>query len=122
MRELVDVHFPHAEKIRVVLDNLNTHTPASLYEVFSPEEARRLVSKLEFHYTPKHASWLNMAEIEFSVMVGPCLKRRIPDQATLATELAAYTRRRNQAKASVRWQFDVQQARTKLGRLYPQIL
>lgn len=121
MRELVDVHFPHAEKIRVVLDNLNTHTPASLYEVFPPEEARRLVSKLEFHYTPKHASWLNMAEIEFSVMVGQCLKRRIPDQATLTAELAIYTRQRNGAKATVRWQFDVQQARTKLGRLYPQI-
>lgn len=121
MRELVDVHFPHAEKIRVVLDNLNTHSPASLYEAFPPEEARRLVNKLEFHYTPKHASWLNMAEIEFSVMVGQCLKRRIPDQATLTLELGAYTVRRNQEKATVRWQFDVQQARTKLGRLYPQI-
>ena len=85
------------------------------------EEARRLVSKLDFHYTPKHASWLNMAEIEFSVMVGQCLKRRIPDQATLTTELAAYTKRRNDAKATVRWQFDVQQARTKLARLYPQL-
>jgi hypothetical protein len=121
MRELVDVHFPHAEKIRVVLDNLNTHTPAALYETFPPEEARRLVSKLEFHYTPKHASWLNMAEIEFSVMVGQCLNRRIPDQATLTTELAAYTARRNLAKATVRWQFDIQQARVKLGRLYPQL-
>jgi hypothetical protein len=121
MRELVDVHFPHAEKIRIVLDNLNTHTLACLYEAFAPEEARRLVSKLEFHYTPKHASWLNMAEIEFSVMVGQCLKRRIPDQATLTAELAAYTAQRNQAKATVRWQFDVQQARTKLGRLYPHL-
>jgi hypothetical protein len=88
MRELVDVHFPHADKIRVVLDNLNTHSPASLYEAFPPEEARRLVSKLEFHSTPKHASWLNMAEIEFSVMVGQCLKRRIPDQATLTVYTA----------------------------------
>jgi len=121
MRELVDVHFPHAEKIRVVLDNLNTHSPASLYAAFPPEEARRLVRKLEFHHTPKHASWLNMAEIEFSVMVGQCLKRRIPNQATLTTELAAYTQRRNAAKATVRWQFDVQQARTKLGRLYPHL-
>ncbi len=121
MRELVDVHFPHAEKIRVVLDNLNTHTPASLYEAFPPEQARRLLKKLEFHHTPKHASWLNMAEIEFSVMVGQCLKRRIGDQATLTAELAAYTRRRNDATATVRWQFDVQQARTKLGRLYPQL-
>jgi hypothetical protein len=121
MRELVDVHFPHAEKIRVVLDNLNTHTLACLYEVFPPAEARRLVGKLEFHYTPKHASWLNMAEIEFSVMVNQCLKRRIPDQATLSRELAAYAARRNQEKATVCWQFDVQQARTKLGRLYPQL-
>ncbi|MBK9745813.1 MAG: IS630 family transposase [Chloroflexi bacterium] len=121
MREVVDVYFPHAETIRVVLDNLNTHSPASLYEVFPPEEARRLVSKLEFHYTPKHASWLNMAEIEFSVMVNQRLKRRIPDQATLTTELAAYARQRNDAQATVRWQFDVQQARTKLGRLYPQL-
>jgi hypothetical protein len=79
------------------------------------------VRKLEFHHTPKHASWLNMAEIEFSVMVGQCLKRRIPDQTTLTTELAAYAKRRNAAKATVRWQFDVQQARTKLGRLYPQL-
>jgi hypothetical protein len=122
MRELVDMHFLHSEKIRVVLDNLNTHTPASLNEAFPPQEARRLVNKLEFHYTPKHASWLNMAEIEFSVMVGQCLKRSIPDQATLTRELATYTLRRNQEKAPVRWQFDVQQARTKLGRLYPQIL
>lgn len=121
MRELVDVHFPQAEKIRVVLDNLNTHSPASLYEAFPPEEARRLVSKLEFHYTPKHASWLNMAEIEFSVMVGQCLKRRIPDQVTLTSQLAAYSARRNQQKATVHWHFDVQQARTKLGRLYPQL-
>ncbi len=113
MRELVDVHFPHAEKIRVVLDNLNTHSPASLYAAFPPDEARRLVRKLEFHHTPKHASWLNMAEIEFSVMVGQCLKRRIPNQATLTTELAAYAKRRNAAQATVRWQFDVQQARAR---------
>ncbi len=121
MRDVVDVYFPHAEIIRVVLDNLNTHSPASLYEIFPPEEARRLVSKLEFHYTPKHASWLNMAEIEFSVMLGQCLKQRIADQATLTTELAAYTRQRNDAKAILHWQFDLQQARTKLGRLYPQL-
>ena len=121
MRELVDVHFPHAEKIRVVLDNLNTHTPASLYEAFTPQEARRLLKKLEFHYTPKHASWLNMAEIEFSVMVGQCLKRRIGDQATLTAELSAYVQQRNEAKATICWQFDIQQARTKLGCLYPQL-
>jgi hypothetical protein len=104
-----------------VLDNLNTHCPASFYEAFPPEEAHRLVRKLEFHYTPKHASWLNMVEIEFSVMVRQCLKRRIPDQATLTTELAAYVSRRNAPQATIRWQFDVQQARTKLGHLYPQI-
>jgi len=121
LRELVDVHFPHAEKIRVVLDNLNTHTPASLYEAFAPQEARRVLKKLEFHYTPKHASWLNMAEIEFSVMVGQCLKRRIGDQATLTAELAAYVQRRNEANATICWQFDIQQAHTKLGRLYPQL-
>jgi hypothetical protein len=121
MREMVDVHFPQAEKIRLVLDNLNTHSPAALYDTFPPQEARRILQKLEFHYTPKHASWLNMAEIEFSVMVGQCLKRRIPDSTTLAAELQAYTRQRNAANASVRWQFDIQQARTKLGRLYPQL-
>lgn len=121
MQELVDVHFPQAEKIRVVLDNLNTHTPASLYEAFPPQEARRLLKKLEFHYTPKHASWLNMAEIEFSVMVGQCLKRRIGHMHTLMTELAAWQTQRNAAKATVRWQFDVQQARTKLGKLYPHL-
>jgi len=121
MRELVDVHFPQAEKIRVVLDNLNTHTPASLYEAFAPQEARRLLKKLEFHYTPKHASWLNMAEIEFSVMVGQCLKRRIGDQVTLTAELSAYVQRRNEARATICWQFDIQQARTKLGSLYPQL-
>jgi hypothetical protein len=121
MQELVDVHFPQAEKIRVVLDNLNTHTPASLYEAFPPQEARRLLKKLEFHYTPKHAPWLNMAEIEFSVMVGQCLKRRIGHMHTLMTELAAWQTQRNAAKATVRWQFDVQQARTKLGKLYPHL-
>ena len=121
MQELVDVHFPQAEKIRVVLDNLNTHTPASLYEAFPPQEARRLLKTLEFHHPPKHASWLNMAEIEFSVMVGQCLKRRIGDMQTLTVELAAWQTHRNAAKATVRWQFDVQPARTKLGKLYPQL-
>lgn len=121
MRELVDVHFPRADCIRVVLDNLNTHTPAALYEAFAPHEARRILKKLTFHYTPKHASWLNMAEIEFSVMVGQCLKRRIGAMTTLAIELDAYVQRRNAAKGTVKWQFDIQQARTKLGRLYPQL-
>lgn len=121
MRELVDVHFPQADCIRVVLDNLNTHTPAALYEAFAPHEARRILKKLAFHYTPKHASWLNMAEIEFSVMVGQCLKRRIGAMTTLVTELNAYVQQRNAAKGTVKWQFDIQQARTKLGRLYPQL-
>jgi hypothetical protein len=101
MRELVDVHVPEAEKIRMVLDNLNTHSPAALYETFTPQEARRLGQKLEFHYPPKHASLLTMAAIEFSVMVGQCLKRRIPDQATLHRELATYTAQPNATHASI---------------------
>jgi len=121
MRELVEVHFPHAEKIRVVLDNLNTHTPASLYGAFPPAEARRILSKLEFHYTPKHASWLNMVEIELSVLVNQCLKRRIADMPTLIREVAAWETARNALRATVRWQFDVAQARTKLAHLYPQL-
>ncbi len=121
MRELVDVHFPHAEKIRVVLDNLNTHTPASLYVAFAPAEARRILSKLEFHFTPKHASWLNMVEIELSVLVNQCLKRRIPDLHTLIREVDAWQTLRNSQRATVRWQFDVSQARTRLSRLYPQL-
>lgn len=121
MRELVDVHFPGAEKIRVVLDNLNTHTPASLYAAFPPAEARRIINKLEFHYTPKHASWLNMVEIELSVLVHQCLKRRIPDQDTLSREVAAWQTQRNAARATIRWMLDVTQARTSLARLYPQI-
>lgn len=121
MRELVDCHFPHAEKIRVVLDNLNTHTPAALYSAFPPAEARRILSKLEFHYTPKHASWLNMVEIELSVLVHQCLKRRLADRETLTREVAAWETARNTQRATVRWQFDITQARTKLSRLYPQL-
>ena len=121
MRELVDVHFPHAEKIRVVMDNLNTHTPASLYTAFTPAEARRVLRKLEFHYTPKHASWLNMVEIELSALVHQCLKRRIPDTDTLTREVAAWQATRNAQRATVRWQFDVPQARTKLTRLYNEL-
>jgi hypothetical protein len=121
LRELVDVHFPHAEKIRVVLDNLNTHTPASLYTAFPPAEARRILNKLDFHYTPKHASWLNMVEIELAVLVHQCLKRRIPDTDTLTREVAAWEAARNAQRATIRWQFDVSQARTKLARLYPEL-
>ena len=119
MRELVDVHFPHAEVIRVVLDNLNTHTPGALYEAFAPEEARRLLRKLEFHYTPKHGSWLNMAEIEISIVSRQCLKQRIGEQAQLRQETVAWVAKRNEQKAMIYWCFDVHQARTKLARLYP---
>lgn len=119
MRELVDVYFPYAEKIRVVLDNLSTHSPAALYDAFTPDEARRLLRKLEFHYTPKHASWLNMVEIELSILVNQCLKRRIPDTSTLQKEVSAWEGPRNAQHATVRWCFDVASARTKLARLYP---
>ena len=121
MRDLVDVHFPHAEIIRVVLDNLNTHTPASLYVAFPPAEARRILSKLEFHFTPKHASWLNMVEIELSVLVHQCLKRRIPDIDTLKREVTVWQAARNDQHATIRWMFDVEQARTTLAHLYPQL-
>jgi transposase len=119
MRDLVDRHYPAAERIRVVMDNLSTHTPAALYESFEPAEARRILRRLEFHYTPKHASWLNMVEIEIGVMVGQCLDRRIPNKATLVAEVAAWLRRRNREKARINWLFTVQRAREKLGRAYP---
>jgi transposase len=119
MRELVDVHFPQAEVIRVVLDNLNTHTPGALYEAFAPEEARRILRKLEFHYTPKHGSWLNMAEIEISIVSRQCLKQRIAAPAQLHQETFAWAAKRNEQKATIQWCFDVHQARTKLARLYP---
>lgn len=119
MRELVDVHFPAAEVIRVVLDNLNTHTPGALYEAFSPPEARRILRKLEFHYTPKHGSWLNMAEIEISVLSRQCLKQRIGTMTRLEEVTRQWTIRRNDQKATINWCFDVTKARTKLARLYP---
>ncbi len=118
---LVDERFPQAERIRLVCDNLNTHTPASLYEVFPPAEAKRLADKLEFHYTPKHGSWLNIAEIELSVLSRQCLRRRLPDRATLATEVAAWQQRRNAAGGTVDWRFTTADARIKLKRLYPSI-
>ncbi len=121
MRELVDVHFPAAERITVVLDNLNTHTPAALYAAFAPAEAKRIWDKLEFHYTPKHGSWLNMAEIELSVLSRQCLERRIPDQATLITEVAAWEADRNARQATVHWRFTTADARIKLKHLYPVI-
>jgi transposase len=119
MRELVDEDYPNAELIRVVLDNLSTHTPMSLYETFSPDEARRILRRIEFHYTPKHASWLNMVEIEIGVMVGQCLDRRIPDKETLVAEVADWERRRNAEGATITWLFTVERARQKLGRSYP---
>lgn len=119
LQELADVHYPQAETIRLVVDNLNTHTPAALYEAFAPEEAHRLAGKFEWHYTPKHGSWLNMVEIELSVLATKCLDRRIPDLPTLARETAAYVAHRNAAQATVQWRFTTHDARTKLAHLYP---
>jgi hypothetical protein len=119
MQDLVDVHFPDAEVIRVVLDNLNTHTPGALYEAFEPEEARRILRKLEFHYTPNHGSWLNMAEIEISILSRQCLKQRIDTQHKLQSVTHSWTKQRNEQQATINWDFDVTKARTKLARLYP---
>lgn len=119
MQQLVDGYYPEAEVIRVVLDNLNTHTPAALYEAFPPTEAHRILQRLEFHYTPKHGSWLNMIEIELSVLAGQCLKCRLPDNPTVQQEIAAWKRQRNDAKATVQWRFTTEKARTKLHRLHP---
>jgi hypothetical protein len=120
MRDLVDEHYPEAERIRVVLDNLSAHSAAALYQAFEPAEARRILNRLEFHFTPKHASWLNMVEIEIGVMVGQCLDRGIPDKATLLKEIAAGELRRNAERARINWMFTVNRARAKLGRVYPQ--
>jgi len=122
IKHLVDVHYPDAEQIVLVMDNLNTHTPGSLYEAFEPAEAKRLADKLEIHYTPKHASWLNMAEIELSVLARQCLDRRIPDRTTLVRETSAWNCDRNHAGTSIDWRFTTQDARIKLKRLYPAIL
>lgn len=119
MRDLVDEHYPEAERIRVVLDNLSTHSPAALYERFEPAEARRILSRIEFHFTPKHASWLNMVEIEIGVMVRQCLDRRIADMSTLIAEVAKWQQRRNREQARIEWLFTVDRAREKLGRAYP---
>ena len=120
-RDLVDIHFPEVEKIILVCDNLNTHKPASVYKAFPPDEARRIVEKLAFHYTPKHGSWSNMAEIELSVLSRQCLSRRIPDQETLKHEVQAWQDRRNQQCATVKWQFTTDDARIKLKTLYPAV-
>jgi hypothetical protein len=121
MKELVDVHYPDAETIRLVLDNLNTHVPSSLYETFQPVEAKRILDKLEFHFTPKHGSWLNMAEIEFSVLSRQCLDRRIGDQQTLIREVTAWQNNRNDKAAIMDWRFTTADARIKLKKLYPSI-
>ena len=119
MRDLSDIHFPKADKITLVMDNLNTHSPASLYEAFPPAEARRILERFEFHYTPKHGSWLNMAEIELSVLQRQCLNRRIPDQPTLKRFVKAWEAPRNRRSAKMDWRFTTRDARIKLKRLYP---
>src|SRR5215510_1820073 len=114
IQELVDQHYPHAEKIRLVIDNLNTHTKTSLYEAFAPAEAKRLADKLEIHYTPKHGSWLNMAEIELSALSTQCLDQRLPDRATLERAVAAWETHRNAAQTAIDWRFTTADARIKL--------
>jgi hypothetical protein len=121
VKEVVDVRYPAAERIVLVMDNLNTHTPGALYEVFPPAEAQRLADKLEIHYTPKHSSWLNIAEIELSVLGRQCLDRRLPDFATLRAEIRAWEDRRNATAGAVDWHFTTNDARIKLKRLYPSL-
>ena len=119
IKEMLDIRYPKATKVVLVMDNLNTHTTASLYEAFPPEEARRLAQRLEIHYTPKHGSWLNMAEIELSVLQGQCLNRRIPDIETIRSEVDAWQKARNNKISKIDWQFKAADARIKLKRLYP---
>lgn len=121
MKDLVDIYCREAEVIRLVVDNLNIHNPAALYEVFEPQEARRIIQKLEFHYTPKHASWLNQVEIELSVLSRQCLERRIPEVEILKSEILAWEKARNQERTSVSWGFQTKDARKKLERLYPPV-
>ena len=121
IKRMLDERYPDAIKVRLVMDNLNTHNVASLYETFEPEEARRLAERLEIHYTPKHGSWLNMAEIELSALKGQCLDRRIPDMATMQAEVAAWERDRTNSAKKIVWQFRTADARIKLKRLYPKI-
>ena len=121
VRDLVDLDFPDAQKIILVMDNLNTHTKASLYEAFEPQEAKRIADKLQIHYTPKHGSWLNMAEIELSVLGRQCLDRRLPDKETLIEQVSAWEDRRNQTEMTVHWRFTTEDARIKLAKLYPSI-
>ena len=119
MRELADVHYPDADRIRVVMDNLSTHTSGALYEAFPAPEAHRVLQRLEFHYTPKHASWLNMVEIEIGVLRGQCLDRRIGERNVLVSEIKAREQQRNSSGARVKWKFTTQKARDKLARAYP---
>ncbi len=119
LRELVDRQFPEAERIVLVLDQLNTHTPAALYQAFPPAEAWRILERIEWHYTPTHGSWLNMAELEWSVLARQCLARRIPDQATLEAEVAAWVAARNAERVTLSWHFTKEAARTRLAWLYP---
>ena len=122
MRELIDVHYPDAEKIVLVMDNLNTHSPSSFYEVFPPQEARRLTEKLEIHYTPKHGSWLNMAEIEFSVLARQCLAERIPSFEQAQQRIGiAWQQQRDHVRATIDWRFTTADARIKLKHLYPSL-
>jgi hypothetical protein len=121
IRGMLDERYPDAVCVRLVLDNLNTHAAASLYQAFEPQEARRLSERIEFHYTPKHGSWLNVAEIELSALNGQCLNRRIPDMTTLQPELAAWENNRNNRQSTIDWQFTTADARIKLKRLYPKL-
>jgi hypothetical protein len=121
VRDLVDVHYPEAVRLRLVQDNLNTHTPAALYQAFPPEEAKRIADRLEIHYTPVHGSWLNMAEVELSALARQCLDRLIPDMATLDAEVAAWVRDRNAKGGTVDWRFTAEDARIKLKHLYPSL-
>lgn len=122
IRKLVDEDYPDADKITLISDNLNTHVGSSLYKAFEPQEARRILNKLEFHYTPKHGSWLNMAEIELSILSKQCLDRRIPDQETLKSETQAWAEKRNAHPTPMNWRFTTEDARIKLKRLYPKII
>lgn len=119
IRNLVDVHYPYAKRITLLMDNLNTHTGASLYKAFEPKEARRILEKLESHYTPKHGSWLNMAEIELSILSRQCMDRRIPDQEILIKEISAWQEKRNAIARPMEWRFTTEDARIKLKKLYP---
>lgn len=121
MQDLTNTHFPEADKIHVVCDNLNTHSHASLYKTFTPEEARRIADKIQLHYTPKHGSWLNMAEIELSVLSKQCLNRRIADQDILKSEVNSWVKSRNSSKETIKWRFTTKDARIKLSKLYPTI-